>query len=219
MQLCLRGRDALFLHVPKTGGNTVQQALLAAGCSADQLKLSGHQDGVDRFELRGPHTRSKHQDLGTYMQLWPPASHCPLALGVRAPLRRLLSLFFSPHRWLAPQPDGAYALPEQAPFDPSQFAGLVAATPSAADWLASGEPGSAEAADLSELLCSGRVQLLRTHQLAADFERAFGFELLTTPRNVSPFREQARKLAADPHLQAMVQASHHRLDWLLLERA
>ncbi len=218
MQLTLGGRDALFIHVPKTGGNTVQQALLAAGCSSDQLIIAGHQDGRDRFELRGPHTFSKHQALAVYAQHWPPAAHCSLFACIRPPLQRLLSLYFSPHRWYLLDPaTGTYHLPLEAPFDPDAFAVLVASVASAADALGIGEPGSQSAPGLSALLDSGRLTLLRTAHLLADFKRAFGWPLAIEPRNVSPWRDQARSLAASAELQSLVDASHHALDQLLLE--
>lgn len=219
MQLQLRGNHALFIHVPKTGGNSLQQAFLQLGWTADQRLLSGHQDGVDRFELRGVHTHSKHQPLGHYLRLWPAARLLPVYACLRPPLQRLVSLYFSPHRWLQPSGDaGAWHFSPTAPFDTEAFAALIAASPSAVNLLADGLPPATPAQrhaqwrNAQHLLAHGQLQLLRTDRLAADFQRLFGCALPTAARNVSPYREQARRAVASAEVRALVAASHHQLD-------
>lgn len=213
MQLQLPIGESLFIHVPKTGGNSVQQALIAHGLSRDQLHLSGHQDRVNRFDLRGAITHAKHQALHTYEAQWPAAAHCPVFVGMREPLDRLISFYFSPHRWFRRDAaTGCYQLPAEAPFIPEDFIALVNHSPSACDWLADGLPGSAQPNQLAALETSGRLTLLRTESLAADVERAFGFALALTPRNVSPYHQQARDLRKSSELRALVNASHHDLD-------
>jgi hypothetical protein len=51
----------LYVHIPKTGGNSIQHVLLPI--SDDQKELKKHQDGLDRFEVIGPKTKKKHASL------------------------------------------------------------------------------------------------------------------------------------------------------------
>lgn len=219
MQLQLHGTHALFIHVPKTGGNSLQQAFLQLSWTTDQKVLSGHQDGVDRFELCGAYTRSKHQPLGQYLRLWPAACQLQVYACLRQPLQRLVSLYYSPHRWLQPSGDsGAWHFSPMPPFDPEAFAALIAASPSAVNLLADGLPPAtpvqrlAQLHSAQQLLATGQLQLLRTDRLAVDFQRLFGCVLPVEPRNVSPYREQARRAMASAEVGALVAASHHQLD-------
>lgn len=90
----------LFIHVPKTGGNSIQKALLPY--SDDQLFLvSPHHDGVDRFEIRSNrldiHKHSSLQDYCAQLEV-EEFSHLIKVTSVRNPWDRCVSFFFSPHR-------------------------------------------------------------------------------------------------------------------------
>jgi hypothetical protein len=88
----------LFVHVPKTGGNSIQSVL--RDYSEDELvALRGEQDGVERFGLRNPNYKiKKHSTLAEYRE----------ALGneqfgslykftcVRNPWDRMVSYYFTP---------------------------------------------------------------------------------------------------------------------------
>jgi hypothetical protein len=88
----------LFVHVPKTAGNSIQSVL--RDYSEDQLvALRGEQDGVERFGLRNPKYKiKKHSTLAEYRE----------ALGnqqfrslykftcVRNPWDRMASYYFTP---------------------------------------------------------------------------------------------------------------------------
>jgi len=53
----------LFVHVPKTAGNSIQSVL--RDHSEDELVLYGaKQDGVERFGLRNPSTKLKNIHAG-----------------------------------------------------------------------------------------------------------------------------------------------------------
>ena len=90
----------LFLHVPKTGGNSVQDAL--RDCSDDRfVTLASHQDGVERFELRSDrYDTQKHSTLAGYRaQYGAPLFDSLFRFScVRNPWDRVLSYYFSPHR-------------------------------------------------------------------------------------------------------------------------
>ncbi|MCC5987909.1 MAG: sulfotransferase family 2 domain-containing protein [Pararhodobacter sp.] len=90
----------VFIHVPKTGGNSIQKVLLPF--SDDHMALIGpHHDGVDRFEIRSPNLDiHKHSSLEDYRRRLDPErfSHFVKVTCVRNPWDRCASYFFSPHR-------------------------------------------------------------------------------------------------------------------------
>lgn len=125
----------LFLHVSKTGGNSIQKILLPF--SEDELITNAHQDGVDRFGLRGPVTPSKHATLAEYEQRQPGIAQISrIAISVREPFDRALSAYFSPHRWMTRNDDGSYRLSDPV-WSEERFAVFLASGElrPAADWL------------------------------------------------------------------------------------
>ncbi|HUO85478.1 MAG TPA: sulfotransferase family 2 domain-containing protein, partial [Thermoanaerobaculia bacterium] len=93
-------RRFLFIHVPKTGGNSVQSLL--AKYSEDELVSGGEMDGVERFGIRNSVVSNvgKHASLRVYER--------HLGRGfveglfrfaiARNPWDRMISFYFSPHR-------------------------------------------------------------------------------------------------------------------------
>jgi Sulfotransferase family len=89
----------LFIHVPKTGGNTLQAILRAH--SEDRLTSDEYRDGFEDFEVEGDVTSKKHMSLQDY--------HDRLAADVydrlfrfavvRNPWERAISLYFGPILW------------------------------------------------------------------------------------------------------------------------
>jgi hypothetical protein len=89
--------DLIFVHIPKTGGNTISTHLL--GTSDEKKELRNHRDGVDRFEIRGQYTRRKHQTLQQYRDaLGERFSSVRVMTSLRHPVDRLVSTYFSPSR-------------------------------------------------------------------------------------------------------------------------
>lgn len=89
----------LFVHVPKTAGNSVQNVLI--NYSEDRIVTNKNQDGVERFGIESPTARiSKHSNLKQYRKLVDPAIYGKLyKFGcVRNPWDRMISYYFSPHR-------------------------------------------------------------------------------------------------------------------------
>ena len=94
------GHRFLFIHVPKTGGNSIQGVL--APYSDDRIvRLSPHQDGVERFEVRsGQYRTKKHSTLSVYRREYGETLLDGLYkfCCVRNPWDRCISHYFSPHR-------------------------------------------------------------------------------------------------------------------------
>ncbi len=90
----------LFIHVPKTGGNSIQNIL--SQYSEDEIVvLADHQDGVERFEVRNPQYKiHKHSTLSEYKAVLDPVLYHQLFkfAVIRNPWDRMISWYFSPHR-------------------------------------------------------------------------------------------------------------------------
>jgi hypothetical protein len=114
----------LFVHIPKTAGNSIQTAL--RDYSEDKLiALRKEQDGIERFGLRNPNYKiKKHSTLAEYRD----------ALGteqlrnlykftcVRNPWDRMVSYYFTPTQ-------------SQETWDRKKFQKIVSKAVSAADYL------------------------------------------------------------------------------------
>ena len=92
--------DFLFIHIPKTGGNSIQDALKPY--AEDKIVcLNGLQDGVERFELRNDKYKTvKHSTLINYKDELEPEVFDSLTkfTTIRNPWDRCISYYFSPHR-------------------------------------------------------------------------------------------------------------------------
>ena len=89
----------IYLHAPKTGGNSIQTLLQPL--SDDRIVLRGHQDGHDRFEIQGSVTPRKHACLSDYVDaLGNAIDEYKIIISVRHPFHRAISFYFSPHRWI-----------------------------------------------------------------------------------------------------------------------
>jgi hypothetical protein len=94
-------RKFLFVHVPKTGGNSIQAAL--EPYSEDKIvSVSEHHDGVDRFEVRSGKYAGlvKHSTLDRYKAALDAETYGSLYkfAVIRNPWDRMISCYFSPHR-------------------------------------------------------------------------------------------------------------------------
>jgi hypothetical protein len=121
----------IFLHVPKTAGNAVQTYLLPF--SDDRKVVHGHQDGVERFDVRGTVTPNKHAMLEAYAdRLGPQLADFKVILPIRDPLDRALSFYFSPFRGAG---RGEGFVPA---FSLEKFAEMIRAIPPMVDYLSVG---------------------------------------------------------------------------------
>lgn len=93
----------IFIHAPKTGGNSVQ--LVLQPLSDDHRTVVRSQDGHQRFGIEGPITRGKHDKLANYRdRLAADFSRFRIIVGARDPLARAVSSYYSPHRWEESRP-------------------------------------------------------------------------------------------------------------------
>lgn len=90
----------LFIHVPKTGGNSIQNIL--SKYSEDKIvTLAKHQDGIERFEVRSnKYAIQKHSTLNQYRKEIEPEIFKRLFKfsTIRNPWDLCISYYFSPHR-------------------------------------------------------------------------------------------------------------------------
>lgn len=90
----------LFIHVPKTAGNSIQNILW--DYSEDEIVTRAkHQDGVERFDVRNDkYSSSKHSTLSHYKSVLDANTYRSLFkfATVRNPWDLMVSYYFSPHR-------------------------------------------------------------------------------------------------------------------------
>jgi hypothetical protein len=94
-------KNFLFVHIPKTGGNSIQNILQKY--SDDKLVILGdHQDGKERFEIRNSAypNLEKHSTLNDYkVALENETFHSLFKFAtIRNPWDMMISYYFSPHR-------------------------------------------------------------------------------------------------------------------------
>lgn len=90
----------IFVHYPKTGGNSIQDAL--RNYSEDQIISKGvHQDGIERFGVLNSEHKNlkKHSTLQDYYNaIGEDLFAHKVFITIRNPYDRMVSCYFSPHR-------------------------------------------------------------------------------------------------------------------------
>ena len=85
----------LFIHIPKTAGNYIQRHLRQF--SPDVVHAH---DDKDRFAVTGESPPAKHATAPEYRaRMGALFEQCEVFTSVRHPVDRMLSFYFSPHRW------------------------------------------------------------------------------------------------------------------------
>jgi Sulfotransferase family len=175
----------LFVHIPKTGGNSIQSVL--ARYSEDKIVVRAGQDGVERFGVTNPKYKlKKHSPLADYRaalgekqlgQLYKFAA-------VRNPWDRMVSLYFTPG--------------QGKQWNRKAFRKTIAQALSAADHLRL-EPGEADPFRNVD-------RIIRFENLAADFNSVcneLGISPEALPRYNRSEREHYSKYY-DDELRALV---------------
>jgi len=202
-------RKLIYIHVQKTGGNSVTTALLPF--SDDRMTAHKYQDSVDRFGLSGEFTKRKHALLSDYKTaLGSTFNDYKVAVPVRDPIERAISLYFSPRRWMV-EKDGIW---EKTPprWDIGEFEAFMRKCFTLTDYIS----------------VDGKVQMpdhvIRFTHLDEDFkalcdEYDFQPEGLNLPKlNQSPASTALRKLALDDQRTVDIIKDHFAADFDLVER-
>lgn len=90
----------IFIHFPKTGGNSLQNNLIDYS-DDEKVCMASHQDGLERYELRnGKFETVKHSTIQDYQnQISAELLDAMFVISaIRNPWDRLISFYFSPHR-------------------------------------------------------------------------------------------------------------------------
>ncbi len=163
----------LFVHIPKTGGNSIQNIL--KDYSEDKIVcLAPHQDGIERFEVRSDKFNiEKHSTLSEYhLQLGTDVLKGLFKFTcVRNPWERMISFYFSPHRG-------------RVTWSKKSFIRLVNRVQPVTDFISMKNGKEARPACFEDI-----DYYLRYERLNQDFEKAcqmIGIPMTTLPlRNVS----------------------------------
>ena len=203
-----RKEKRVFIHVPKTGGNTIQTSFIQEKITDDyKIKRMQNQDGCERFDLQGVETRRKHQAFSTYLRDHPSMRSLHVLTAVRNPFERLLSFYFAPfnHAKFDPITQKTF-FPKSVDFDEEKFMRLIQKTKTAAEWLSSSN---------DQIVLPDHLTTIKTENLENDFKKHFPDIKLTRRLNVSPYRKEALVLSQSLELRKHVEKSKHAIDYSL----
>lgn len=199
--------NTVFVHVPKTGGNFIQKCFLGLGLTSEKMKVDGHQDGQNRFEIRGDLTESKHQSLETYFEkLGKNQAQNLTFLSVwRDPRERLVSLYLSPHRHI--RGNGTLAPPTS--YDLVEFEFLVSKAKSASQLI------EVRQGELPESLYLLNFNELRQGFSAFLVSKGINEAIPTERVNPTTSRSLFEEMLGDDSVLEIVGNSHHVRDFHL----
>jgi Sulfotransferase family len=161
----------LFVHIPKTGGNSIQSVL--ARYSEDQIVRRAGQDGVERFGVTNPKYKlKKHSPLADYRAALGETQFGQLYkfAAVRNPWDRMVSFYFTPI--------------QRKKWDRQAFTKAISEALSAADYLRLDENDSDPFGNVN--------RIIRFEQLPDDF-RAVCVELGLRPEPLPRYNRSERE--------------------------
>jgi hypothetical protein len=163
----------LFVHIPKTAGNSIQSVL--RGYSEDELlALRKEQDGIERFGLRNPKYKiKKHSTLGEYRAALSDEQFRNLYkfTCVRNPWDRMVSYYFTPTQ-------------NAEAWNREKFRGIISKAISVADYL---RLDQREEDPFANVDC-----IMRFENLADDF-RALCGQLQISPTTLPRYNRSTRE--------------------------
>lgn len=164
----------LFIHTHKTGGNSIQLALLPY--SDDQLEALPHSNRTNDFEVKNTKhpTLRKHSSLYDYQQILDEKTFKRLYkfACVRNPWERLISFYFSPHRG-------------GQPWSREGFIKMMHTIPSAIDMFVTQPPSSLAPTQ------TGLNFVMKFENLTQDFKQAC--EHIDLPAIELPHRNRSKR--------------------------
>lgn len=127
-------KNFVYVHIPKTGGNSFQHVLEQYSEDRRQKTIFFH-DLRDTFDVQGPVTGKKHFSSAEYIERLGLQRFLSLrkVTFVRDPFDRALSFYFSPFRWMRQTPAGPVAAP--AVFDKAAFLATIGQIGTATSFL------------------------------------------------------------------------------------
>ena len=194
----------IFIHIPKTGGNSVQQHLFRHNRSLDEIKVNAHQDGLHRFEVKGRYTRSKHMRVRDYFK-HRSLRNMKYICFLRHPIQRLVSLFFSPHRhYYYDKSLGKYCLPEKVDFQEESFSTLIQSKCSSVDMLNISNR-------IDRVTMPSSLILLRYEYFDQHCKKYLGIQNISH-LNKNPWSEQVEAIISSTFVKNIIANSHHQVD-------
>ena len=122
----MNSEQCIFIHIPKTGGNTVQQTFIENNMTSDKIVTKNSQDGFDRFDIEGEFTSRKHQTYRKYLLANAKLSDLKVYTCVRKPFERLLSFYFAAFRWVRKDVNtNKFIIPDAIEFQENDFIEMV----------------------------------------------------------------------------------------------
>lgn len=186
----------IYLHAPKTGGNSIQSLLLPF--SDDRIVLRRHQDGYDRFEVKGAITPYKHATLADYaFVLRSELERYRCVMSIRHPLDRAVSFYFSPHRWMVKDTETGAWTPQPAHWSITDFEEILRKIQPMSEFIRIG--GQTRRPDF----------LIRFERISVDFRRCV--EMLGLATAVSPLPHRNRSSAPTLANEALKNPTVRRL--------
>jgi hypothetical protein len=206
-----RGRDPmistqkqfLFVHVPKTGGNSLQ-CILAAYSDDEIVAKFENEEGLQRFMVRNRQIQTtKHSNLSRYKEVLDTALYESLFkfATIRNPWDRMISLYFSPHRGVSE-------------WDRARFLELVSRVPTLRHYVSEMSFGEKlrekiglQSRNPRKRLDEDLDVLLRFEHLSEDFGKVcerLGIPVVPLPKRNASVREHYSKYY-DDELRMMVE--------------
>jgi hypothetical protein len=173
-----RQKKFLFIHVPKTGGNSIQSIFSAY--SEDQI-VGNPEGDKNRFELRSSDERlNKHSTISTYESVMKDNEYACLYkfATIRNPWDWIVSFYFSPHRQV-----------EQ--YCREEFKKFIMTVPPIRYWIYNFNLFEKVTRKLGFPMCVGSLDrdidfLIRMEHLQADFDKVCN--TLNLPRHKLPHK-------------------------------